>query len=66
MLEEKFIKALKIVSERLEKQKIPYAVTGSSNCAIQGMPVIPKDLDIIVCLKDLERIKEVFKEFFIS
>lgn len=58
-----FIKALKIVAERMEDNGIAWAVIGSGALALQGMDVAPNDLDISVSVRDLEKIREIFSDY---
>jgi hypothetical protein len=48
MLSAAFADALSILAERFQKHRIRWAVIGSANQALQGIDVMPKDLDIVV------------------
>jgi len=50
------------VAEILTKNKIRWAVIGSTNRALHGMDVVPNDLDIIVHFDDLKKIPLLFKK----
>ena len=63
MLNENFKDALKIIQKRLTENNIKYAVVGSTNMQLQGMNVQPHDLDIVVRLQDLEKIREIFSDY---
>lgn len=58
-----FKKAIKIIHKLLNKNKIKWALIGSTNMQLQGMNVSPHDLDIVVKLKDLEKMREIFSEY---
>jgi hypothetical protein len=58
-----FKDAIKIIHEKLEKNNIKWALIGSTNMAIQGIDVKPRDLDIIVQLKDLSKMQEIFSGY---
>ena len=66
MLNDKFKEAIKIIFDSLDKNKIKWALIGSTNMAFQGMDVNPRDLDIVVCFNDLKKIKGIFSEYDVS
>ena len=63
MINENFKKAIKIIHELMNENEIKWALVGSTNMQLQGMDVNPHDLDIVVQLKDLEKIQEIFSEY---
>lgn len=63
MIDNKFKDAIKILHSILIKDKIKWAIIGSTNLMMQGMDVEPKDLDIVVRLKDLHKIPQLFSEY---
>lgn len=63
MLEKKFIDAIEIVYEKLKKERIEWVLVASTNLALQGMDVRPRDLDILVKLVNLEKIRALFLEY---
>ncbi len=63
MLNENFKDALKIIQKRLTENNIKWAVVGSTNIQLQGMSVQPRDLDIVVQLQDLKKIREIFSDY---
>lgn len=63
MINKKFREAVKIVNEKLNMNRIKWALVGSANMQLQGMAVTPRDLDIVVQLKDLKKIKSIFSEY---
>ena len=60
-LNDDFKNAIKIVSKLLSKKK--WALIGSTNLAIQGMDVKPRDLDVVVQLIDLDEMQEIFSKY---
>jgi len=63
MLNKKFKQALKIIHKKLKENNIKWALIGSVNICLQGIDVKPNDLDIVVELKDLEKVKEIFSDY---
>lgn len=47
----------------MNDNKIKWALIGSTNMQLQGMNVNPYDLDIVVQLKDLEKMREIFSDY---
>ena len=66
MINENFKKAIKIIQKLMNENKIKWALVGSTNMQLQGMNVNPHDLDIVVQLKDLDKIREIFSEYSAS
>jgi hypothetical protein len=58
-----FIKAIKIISELLNQNKIKWALIGSANLQLQGMNVEPNDLDIVVLMNDLAKMQKIFLKY---
>nr|MBA4404683.1 hypothetical protein [Nanoarchaeum sp.] len=63
MINLQFERAIKELSEVLDKNRITYAFIGSTNLALQGMDVIPRDLDLVVRLDDLRNIPSLFSVY---
>ncbi len=63
MLSQKFKDAIRIVSGKLSGKDLNWSFIGSTNCTLQGMNLSPKDLDLVVRLKDLEKIQVIFKDY---
>jgi len=61
MITRKFNKVLKILSEKLNR--IDYVIVGSTNLALQGVNVKPKDVDILTDKKGAYSINERLKEY---
>ena len=60
------LEVLKIVTERLNKAKIPYMVSGSIASNYYSVPRMTRDIDIVVELKqtDIENFVELFRSDF--
>jgi hypothetical protein len=65
-MNENFKYAIKLICERLENKNIRWALVGSTNMNLQGIDINPNDLDIIVQLEDLSKIREIFSDFDVS
>jgi len=66
MINSKFTHAIKVIHQLLDEKKISWALIGSTNMQLQGMNVNPRDLDIVVQLKDLEKMKNIFSGYLAS
>jgi len=66
MLPDKFKKSLKFVYSKLKDKNLSWAVVGSANMSLQGIDIIPKDLDIITTPKDLVIFEKFFKNNIIK
>ncbi len=55
--------ALRTVRKRLENAGIRWALAGSTNMLVQGIPSDPRDMDIAVRREDLGRISGLFSDF---
>jgi hypothetical protein len=49
--------------DRLESKNIIWAITGSLSMSLQGVPVIPNDIDIQTDEKGAYEIQELFKDY---
>jgi hypothetical protein len=63
MIEKQFIKVLKIIYEKLKKEKINWVLVGSINLALQGIKIRTKDIDILTDKKGAFKINKLFKEY---
>jgi len=63
MISKEFEDTIKIIRKRLNQKNIRWILVGSTNLAIQGMNITPKDLDILVQYSDLEIIKSLFSDY---
>lgn len=66
MLNQNFIDTLKLVSNRLTSNGFIWAIIGSTNLALQGIDVSPRDLDIISTMDVLPKIKSIFQEYEVA
>jgi len=62
MIHQKYIEVLKIIHERLNG-RIPYAIIGSTNLALHGMDLSPRDIDIVTTIEGAKLCKELFQDF---
>lgn len=63
MLNQNFTNTLKIISQRFSENDILWAIVGSTNLALQGLDISPRDLDIIVTIENLAKMKNIFPEY---
>ena len=63
MINSNFKKAIKIIYRLLNENNIKWALIGSTNMQLQRVDVQPHDLDIVVQLRDLEKMQEIFSEY---
>jgi predicted nucleotidyltransferase len=66
MINSNFKKAIKIIHKLLSEKKIKWALIGSTNMQLQGMDIQPHDLDIVIQLKDLDKMQKIFSEYNVS
>ena len=66
MIPENFKEALKLILQRLEGKQIDWAVYGSANLALQGLDLIPNDIDIITDKQGAFLFDEVFDDFVVK
>jgi len=60
---DEFKKAIKTVCKALSGSDIQWAVIGSSNLMLQGMNIIPNDLDLIVQWNNMEVVRSKFAPY---
>ncbi len=60
---QKFIEVLKIINRKFKNQKIKWVLTGSTNLALQGVRIKPKDVDILTDKKGAFKINKVLQEY---
>jgi hypothetical protein len=63
MITEDYKKAIFELSELLIENNVKYAITGSTNLALQGIKVIPQDIDIVLFQEDLQKIIKIFPKY---
>lgn len=66
MLNQNFIDTLKLVANRLTSNGFIWAVIGSTNLALQGVDIVPRDMDIISTMDALPKIKSIFPEYEVA
>ncbi|MEK6917854.1 MAG: hypothetical protein AABW51_02800 [Nanoarchaeota archaeon] len=66
MINEQFKDAIKVVYERLDNNTIGWALIGSTNLALQGMDLSPKDLDLVMKLDSLVYMPMLFSDYSTS
>ncbi len=63
MINPHFKEAIKVVYDKINGSGFNWAFIGSTNCALQGMEISPRDLDLVVRLDDLKLIPQIFKDY---
>jgi len=63
MVEQNIVETLKMIYEKLKGQEVKWVLTGSTNLALQGLKVKPKDIDILTDKEDSLKINELLKEY---
>lgn len=66
MVEPGFLEILKLLENRLSKVNISWALTGSTNFALQGLAYVPSDIDIQTDRKGAFEIESLFKDFIVK
>lgn len=66
MIPERFVKVIKMIHGKLTGSDIVWALTGSTSFAIQGIDVVPKDIDIQTDKEGAYRIEELFSEYVVE
>lgn len=61
-LPDNFIKTIKEIAQKLQDKDINWAIIGSTNMALHGIDIAPKDLDITTNLEGLGIISDIFSE----
>jgi predicted nucleotidyltransferase len=63
MISNKLLIALKTIQEKIKNEKIKWALIGSTNLALQGIKIKPKDIDILTDKKGAFEINKLLKEY---
>lgn len=63
MLSEQHLKIVQKIYNELNKTDINWAITGSTAFAIQGVPLIPNDIDIQTDKKGAYQIEKCLERF---
>ena len=66
MISKKLLIVLKIIHEKLKDKKLDWALIGSTNLALQGIKIKPKDIDILTDKKSAFEINKLLKEYEIE
>ncbi|MHB1493384.1 MAG: nucleotidyltransferase domain-containing protein [Thermoplasmataceae archaeon] len=61
MIPDKFRETILIISEKIPSN-VKWAVDGSTSLALQGMDIVPHDIDILTDHNGAYRIQDVFKD----
>jgi hypothetical protein len=59
-------RVLTILAEKLESSKTSWAITGSTSLALQGLDIVPHDIDILTDEEGAYAIAELFREHIVS
>ena len=63
MISKKLLIALKTIHEKLKDEKINWVLIGSTNLALQGIKIRPRDIDILTDKKGAFEINRLLKEY---
>lgn len=63
MLAQKTLETLKTINELFKTSNIGWRLVGGSNLHLQNVPVEPKDIDILISKKDVERAQKVLEPY---
>jgi hypothetical protein len=63
MISNKLLIALKTIQKKIKNEKIKWALIGSTNLALQGIKIKPKDIDILTDKKGAFEINKLLKEY---
>jgi hypothetical protein len=63
MLPKEFSDALKVIAQRLKGKPVQWALIASANCCLQGLSVVPKDLDLVTDMPGLDIFEREFTSF---
>lgn len=66
MIDQYFKDAIKIIRKRLDDGRIKWVLAGSANLKLQGMETEPRDLDVVIQHKDLEKVSNTFSDYSAS
>lgn len=65
-LDERYLDVIKTLSKRIDGHSIPWALTGSTGFALQGVPLSPDDIDVQTTEEGADVIEEEFAEHVID
>ena len=66
MISENFKEAIKTIYGKLSSSKIKWAFVGSTNMQLQGIQVIPRDLDVVMQYQNLIEMPKLFYDYSAS
>ncbi len=66
MVNQDIKRAIKIIYEKLTNNNIKWVLVGSTNMQLQGMQIEPRDLDITIQHKDMEKVSRLFSDYSAS
>jgi hypothetical protein len=66
MINKKFKETIKLICTRFRGKNIDWAIIGTTNLALQGIKIEPKDLDIVVNKYSLKMIENLFNNFIVQ
>lgn len=66
MVEQRIVKALRVLYRRLKDRKIRWVLIGTSSLALQGLDIGVEDIDILTDRADAFRIGELLKEYVVK
>lgn len=65
-IDPRFVDPLESLRRELEAESIEWALTGSANFALQGVPVEPNDIDVQTTERGAYRIEELFSDHVVD
>ena len=63
MINKKLKEVILLIAKKFKGTKVKWALVGSTNLTLQGVNVLPHDLDVVVEANNLKKIKKIFEEF---
>jgi len=66
MIDQQFVKVLRIIVNRLENKGINWVLGGSLNLALRGVEVTPRDIDLVTDKQGAFKIGELLKDYEIK
>jgi hypothetical protein len=65
MLNRKLLSALKVLTQKFDKENIKWVIVGSASLALQGVKVKPGDIDIMTDKEGSEKMNTILAEYLI-
>jgi hypothetical protein len=63
MLPDRYKEVLKLIAAKLESKNIPWCLIGSANLAMQGIGVMPQNIDILASIIDIKAFQYAFPSY---